>query len=104
MNVIWHDGDGKPLPRCLNVARYSPDGFEWGYNGSGPAQLAVALLCDHFGNGKTAQERALRLHQLFKDKCIVNLPHDGWVLDGATLENIVRDIESQLGCPAQNTG
>ena len=25
---------------------HSPDGFNWGYGGSGPAQLALALLLD----------------------------------------------------------
>lgn len=28
---------------------HSPDGFEWGYNGSGPADLARCILLDHFG-------------------------------------------------------
>jgi hypothetical protein len=26
-----------------------PTGLTWGYGGSGPAQLAIALLCDAFG-------------------------------------------------------
>ena len=29
--------------------RHSPTGFEWGFSGSGPAQLALALLLDHTG-------------------------------------------------------
>jgi hypothetical protein len=28
---------------------HSPDGFAWGYNGSGPAQLGFAILCEEFG-------------------------------------------------------
>jgi hypothetical protein len=38
------------------------DGFEYGYGGSGPAQLALAILLD-FLNDK---ERAVKLHQRFK--------------------------------------
>ena len=43
---------------------HSPDGFEWGYSGSGPAQLALALLLDATGD-KIA---ALKYHQEFKEK------------------------------------
>jgi Family of unknown function (DUF6166) len=50
-----------PGPSQL-VWNHSPDGFNWGYGGSGPAQLALALLLDC---GLPA-ELATRLHQLFK--------------------------------------
>lgn len=33
----------------LKLANKSPDGFNWGYGGSGPSQLALALLLDHTG-------------------------------------------------------
>lgn len=42
---VWRP-DGSPLPLRLDVARRSPTGFEWGYGGSGPHQLALALLLD----------------------------------------------------------
>lgn len=40
--------DGEPLSPApsLKLHLHSPDGFNWGYGGSGPAQLALALLCD----------------------------------------------------------
>ena len=31
-----------------HVSLHSPTGFEWGYLGSGPADLALSLLADHF--------------------------------------------------------
>lgn len=31
-----------------SVYNHSPDGFEFGYGGSGPAQLALAILLDYF--------------------------------------------------------
>lgn len=37
------------LPVRLDVSNHSPDGFEWGYGGSGPAQLALALCIDALG-------------------------------------------------------
>ena len=35
--------DPKPSQKIWN---YSPTGFEWGYGGSGPSQLALALSLD----------------------------------------------------------
>ena len=39
--------DGRPLNPRLDLWNHSPTGFEWGYGGSGPAQLALAILADH---------------------------------------------------------
>jgi Family of unknown function (DUF6166) len=63
--------DFRPLsPRASqNVWNHSPTGFEWGYGGSGPAQLALALLLDaHAGilRGRALTDLAERAHQWFK--------------------------------------
>jgi Family of unknown function (DUF6166) len=34
-------------PRC-DLRNNASTGFVWGYNGSGPAQLALAILIDYF--------------------------------------------------------
>lgn len=34
------------LPLRLELMGHSPTGFEWGYRGSGPAQLALAIVAD----------------------------------------------------------
>ena len=49
----------EPLPLRLDLFNHSPTGFSWGYGGSGPAQLALALLADALGD----DDRAVRLHQ-----------------------------------------
>ena len=54
--------DGRPLKRRLDLRSHSPAEFEWGYGGSGPAQLALALLADHLGN----DQEAVAYHQHFK--------------------------------------
>jgi|WetSurMetagenome_2_1015567.scaffolds.fasta_scaffold199575_2 hypothetical protein len=45
--VFVNDGKGNvyPLP---HVKKHSPDGFQWGYGGSGPADLALSILSDYF--------------------------------------------------------
>jgi hypothetical protein len=50
------------LPLRLDVMSHSPTGFEWGYGGSGPAQLALALLLDALED----EDLALRHYQEFK--------------------------------------
>jgi len=41
-------GPDRQLPLRLELGNHSPTGFEWGYVGSGPHQLALALLGDVF--------------------------------------------------------
>lgn len=74
--------DGRPLNPRLDLRNHSPTGFEWGYGGSGPAQLALALLADHFAHG----ERALELYQDFKFAVVANLPHAAWSLTRADID------------------
>jgi hypothetical protein len=45
--------DPKPSQKLRN---HSPDGFNWGYGGSGPAQLALAIMLDQFGSPECYQD------------------------------------------------
>lgn len=52
-----------------HIDRHSPGGFSWGYAGSGPADLALAILADHLG-----WEPPEEIYQQFKDEVIAALP------------------------------
>lgn len=58
------DLNGKPFdPKpSFEHVNHSPDGFSFGYSGSGPAQLAFAVLLNETGN----LELTYRLYQDFK--------------------------------------
>jgi len=104
----WRDKSGKANVRRVNGngKRQAPLrprrdldchswGFEWGYAGSGPAQLALAILADALGDDKLA----LRLHQRFKFRVISALPQSQeWRLSLSDVlthvEAITREIES----------
>lgn len=74
--VLTRTGTRKLHPRN-DLRDHSPTGFSWGYNGSGPAQLALAILCDCLDD----DQRALRIYQQFKFNCIANLEQEtGWEL------------------------
>jgi len=84
--------NAEPLPRRLDLFNHSPSGFEWGYGGSGPAQLALALLAHHLGDG----ERAVRLHQVFKFRVVGDLSQDGWELSTEDLQLAVDIIAKDM--------
>lgn len=64
--------NGRPLSPAASqrVFNHSPDGFAWGYGGSGPAQLALAVLLE----AGLHAVRALQLYQRFKCDQIATLP------------------------------
>lgn len=67
---------------------HSQTGFEWGYLGSGPAQLAFAILLDHFGTPGPA----LLLYQDFKEQVIANFTAHRWELTSEEVDNAIDRI------------
>lgn len=59
---VWIDGKRLDPRASQRVWNHSPDGFNAGYGGSGPAQLALAILLEC----GFEQEHAVALHQPFK--------------------------------------
>lgn len=51
------------------VYNHSPDGFNWGYGGSGPAQLALAICIELYG-----ENIASKLYQNFKFEFVAKWP------------------------------
>src|SRR4051812_34392408 len=68
-HVCSVDVNGVPLNPRFDLRNHSPDGFNWGYGGSGPAQLSLALLADATGEPDTAT----RLYQEFKRRHIAGI-------------------------------
>jgi Family of unknown function (DUF6166) len=86
-------GTALDLNASLKVVNHSPTGFCWGYNGSGPAQLSLAILLDHFNGDR---ERALSIYQEFKFKVISKLPMDSdFVLTDEQIESAISEIDAQ---------
>src|ERR1700678_2696364 len=94
----WREGyaaivtvNGHPLNPRLDLYNHSPTGFEWGYCGSGPAQLALAILADHLGDDR----EALNLYQRFKWAIVAGLPKKRWVLTSPIIGQILDTIRNQ---------
>lgn len=78
----------------LKIRNHSPDGFAWGYYGSGPSQLALAILIEEFD-----KQFAEQFYQDFKTKCIANLPNKEdtkgqaiWVLTSKDIRDCLKTI------------
>lgn len=80
--VTDRPGNGGPLEHHI---RHSPDGFSWGYSGSGPAELAMCILWDYFG----AEPHAV-LYQKFKEDCVAKWGHEDWTLSSDAIVSWLR--------------
>ena len=87
--------DGRPLNPRLDLWNHSPTGFEWGYGGSGPAQLALALLADHLGD----DHEAVVLHQEFKRVVVAFLDRRGWTFTRDQIQIHLEALRAQ-GTPS----
>jgi len=63
--------NGRPLDWRLDISNHSPTGLAWGYEGSGPAQAALAILCYELGLFEGSNPV---LYQEFKRGVIAALP------------------------------
>jgi hypothetical protein len=77
------------VPR--RIVNHSPDGFEWGYGGSGPADLALNILSIFLG-----QEEAWRYHQDFKWAFIATMPHEGGVIKREDILNWLKEKTEEV--------
>lgn len=83
--------DGKILSpeESQKIRNHSPDGFAWGYGGSGPAQLALAILL-HYTSAMFAMEH----YQNFKWDVIASLPQSDFSLDEADVHTWIFDARA----------
>jgi hypothetical protein len=79
--------DGRPLNLRLDL-RMHADKPEWGYGGSGPAQLALGLLADALGD----DEAALDQHQRFKRDIVAGFERERWLLTQAEIRSWIYSV------------
>ncbi len=65
---------------------HSPTGFEWGYGGSGPADLALNILASFL-----PLRQAWALHQPFKWRFIATMPREGGTIKGDDIRQFLKE-------------
>lgn len=79
--------DGAPLAPRIEAARLSRNGFEWSYEGAEPAQLAFAILAEHWDD----EDRALRHHDAFMRAVVANFGNE-WEMTSADIDAALAGI------------
>lgn len=88
---IWEGtGSERDVKRLLpgpsqRLYNHSPDGFNWGYAGSGPAQLALAIMLHYLPS-----DEALQLYQRFKVDVIAAIPMGDFAMPEAQVQQWIR--------------
>jgi Family of unknown function (DUF6166) len=87
------NGQIRLLPPRNDLHDHSPNGFSWGYSGSGPAELSLAMLMQVFQDWSRVQS----IYQIFKERFIAHIPqHPNWTANGADVYALALQIEAQL--------
>jgi hypothetical protein len=95
--TCWRAPDGtarSSIPQ--RHVHYAPEGFDWGFGGSGPADLALNVLALFLPlapeatsvalrDGSSVSEAAWALHQEFKYDLIATLPRAGGDISAKTI-------------------
>lgn len=87
--ICYRDAEGIYTNIPLRITKHSPDGFGWGYGGSGPSDFALNILSVFIG-----QEVAEcgGLYQDFKFQFIAALPKEGGTIKR---EDILKWVEQK---------
>lgn len=86
---VMEDGRRREL---THYPYHSPDGFEFGYSGSGPSDLALAILADVLGEHPSREELdkgrpvCWKLHLDFKHDYVATSPREGLYITAHQVE------------------
>lgn len=107
--IVIKREDGKVYTNVPHtVVCHSPDGYEFGYGGSGPADLAlniVEAVLSRIGyggqrislrSGDECWDAAWTLHQPFKDAFIATAPHEGCTIKYERVEQWIRQKMEEI--------
>ncbi|ERG97399.1 DUF6166 domain-containing protein [Haloquadratum walsbyi] len=82
--------------RSLDLVNHSPSGFEVGYRGSGPAQLACGLLLDHYDDTQVAREHYIAFRSRVISQLECNGPAACWYLTGEEIDAAMATITDDV--------
>lgn len=98
---VYLDGKKLDIEPSLKYRNHSPSGFMWGYGGSGPAQLALAIMLKTL-KGSSSEYR-IPDYQKFKFDVIAKLPQKpcvatvdfwAWLLKEKNFKLEIKELEN----------
>jgi len=87
---VWLDGVELDTDESRKLRDHSPGGFEWGYGGSGPAQLAVAIC------SKLWPDLWTRVYQDFKWMYLATIKDDDFVAANIDLSEFQQVLQRAM--------
>ena len=94
--VVQDNGDEYLLE---HIERHSPNGFQWGYSGSGPADTALSILTDCLGMGPASQ-----LYQMFKWEFVARWGDEWSISEEKIREWAEREKETRIFLEQERRG
>lgn len=82
--------DNEALDPRFDLKVVSQDGFEWSYEGPAPAQLALALLAEHYGD----DQKALAHHDAFMREIVANFNNE-WEMTSEDIDTALVNIGAE---------
>jgi hypothetical protein len=89
------------IPHC--IVRHSPDGFEVGYRGSGPAEFALNILIHFYADmSELADENFPHstfidaVYQIFKEDFLVNVNKESGVIPGSDIRKWITEKHKEF--------
>lgn len=97
---VWVDGKEMDPGEGRKIHDHSPDGFNWGYGGSGPAQLALTLVIETAkfiprGDGHLPIMKAVPYYQDFKWEYVAQWPQSDFEVDIDAVGWLLRKIDKE---------
>jgi hypothetical protein len=89
--ICSRNKDGITTNVPLRITRHSPNGFEWGYGGSGPADFALNILSVFIGQ-EAAEKNGL--YQDFKWEFVTPLPETGRMIPHKKILNWIETMKA----------
>ena len=92
---VWIDGRELHPEEGQKIRNRSPDGFNWGYGGSGPAQLALTLIIEAANALNIPKVKALPYYQTLKWEFVANLPGSDFEIEFDLADWLCRKMQAQ---------
>ena len=84
--TVEHGDESYPLAPRFDLRSHSPDGFEFGYEGSGAAQFSLALCADALGDDRLARDA----YQSVKRSLVAKMAGDSFTVPQSAVLDAAR--------------
>ena len=85
--LVFHNKEPLSPKESQKLINHSPTGFEWGYSGSGPAQLALSILLSHTKD----KEYSMSNYQKFKRDFISKIRSPEWKISEKEMDSWIQN-------------